>query len=51
MEELTGQVKAEVFLQEMGVGPVTLEHLNQVKKMINSGETIQARMPFYLEIK
>lgn len=51
MEELTGQAKTEVFLQEMGVGPVTLEHLNQVKNMVTSGETIQARMPFYMEIK
>ncbi len=51
MEELTGQAKTEVFLQEMGVGPVTLEHLNQVKSMVTSGETIQARMPFYMEIK
>lgn len=50
IEEMTGQAKTQILLQELGLNVRTLEHLEQVKGMIQGGETIQARMPFYMQI-
>ena len=50
IEEMTGQAKTQILLQELGLNVRTLEHMEQVKGMIQGGETIQARMPFYMQI-
>lgn len=50
IKEMTGQAKAQIFLEELGLNVHTLEHIEQVKGMIQGGETIQARMPFYMQI-